>query len=52
VEVPLAVPSDARAGHETSLVFTATREDAGTTYNSAVVQVIVLRPDEPEALRY
>jgi hypothetical protein len=52
VRVPLAVPADARAGDGPSIVFTATREDAGNVYNSAVVQVIVLRQDEPEALRY
>lgn len=51
VQVPLKVPTDARAGDDHDIVFTATREDASSVYNSAVVQVIVLRPDEPEALR-
>jgi hypothetical protein len=51
VQVPLAVPTDAQAGHEHSIVFTATREDAGSIYNSAVVQVIVLGRDDPKALR-
>jgi len=51
VRVPLAVPPDAEAGDDHAIVFTATRDDAGSVYNSAVVEVIVLRPDEPEALR-
>jgi hypothetical protein len=51
VRVPLVVPPDARAGAGHSIVFTATRDDAGSVYNSAVVEVIVLRPDEPEAIR-
>jgi hypothetical protein len=51
VQVRLAVPSDAQAGHDHSIVFTATREDASSVYNSAVVQVIVLHDDEPEAVR-
>ena len=51
VRVPLAVPTDAQAGDDHSIVFTATREDASSVFNSAVVQVIVLRQDEPEALR-
>jgi hypothetical protein len=51
VRVPLVVPPDARAGDGHSIVFTATRDDAGSVYNSAVVEVIVLRPDEPEAIR-
>ena len=51
VGVPLKVPTDAQAGDDHAIVFTATREDATSVYNSAVVQVIVLRPDEPEALR-
>jgi hypothetical protein len=50
VRVPLAVPTDAQAGQDHSIVFTATREDATAVFNSAVVQVIVLRQDEPEAL--
>ena len=51
VRVLLEVPTDAQAGDDHAIVFTATRDDAGSVYNSAVVQVIVLRPDEPEALR-
>jgi hypothetical protein len=47
VQVPLTVPTDARAGHERFIVFTATREDAGSVYNSAVVQVIVSGQHEP-----
>ncbi|MGH8029712.1 MAG: hypothetical protein ACREO3_07255 [Arenimonas sp.] len=51
VRVPLAVPTDAQAAQDHSIVFTATREDASRVYNSAVVEVVVLRPDEPEGLR-
>jgi hypothetical protein len=48
VHVPLAVPTDARAGHARFIVFTATREDAGSVYNSAVVQLVVLKQGELE----
>lgn len=51
VQVPLAVPASIPPGGDHSIVFTATRADAGDVYNSAVVEVIVLRPDEPEAVR-
>ena len=51
MQVLLKLATDAQADDDYSIVFTATREDASSVYNSAVVQVIVLRPDEPEALR-
>ena len=34
-----------------TFVFTATRGDAGTIYNTAVMESTVLRLDEPQALR-
>ena len=51
MQVLLKVPTDAQAGDDHAIVFTATREDASSVYNSAIVQVIVLRPDEREARR-
>ena len=51
MQVLLKVPTDAQAGDDHAIVFTATREDASSVSNSAVMQVIVLRPVEREAFR-